>query len=547
MKYTFARISALLQFSTLLSVLCASLGLYLLINTAMEYYQSQNKSLKANNIATHIESKISQYQTQLRLIAMQPDIITVLRDSEETRKKKQASLEKGISSASKLRLLPPDTNAIDTSEVPNMGYACLGMIRQSAKGPGPQNAEVHMLDTPSSHIAVIQSVWDQNNELAGYILLSLKPELIQEILNQHPHQEGYLELRQKLSNDKSIAVATYGKPVVNTNDVPAEQVPVVRTNWTLSYWQDIEPWTLSSDMRPIFVYFGLSALFLLLGPLLVHNLMRRTVQHDIKILTTMLNDIRTGRIAPDYPIKLKELSLIAIQLQRSGGKLVQDQQALIKKGHTDKLTGLADMTVFNLKLDQLFDHTKLGFPSTVMIVDIDHLLQINDKYEHEGGDKVLKAFAKELSSTMRQVDYVCKLEEDKFGVIFSLTTLSDVAPAIERLKGKIPFKVNIFAGKSVNIGWSGGVSAMQASDKNAMAVIQRAESALNESKKAGGNQISISATPAPQKAGSTVTSESSQNNSGGQTHGSKEKSKAETEGKENTGKEKSAKEEKNQD
>ena len=131
MKYTFARISALLQISTLLSVLCASLGVYLLINTAMEYYQSQNKSLKANNIATHIESKISQYQTQLRLIAMQPDIITVLRDSEEMRKKKQALLEKEISSALKVRLLPPDTNAIDTSEVPNMGYACLGMIRQS--------------------------------------------------------------------------------------------------------------------------------------------------------------------------------------------------------------------------------------------------------------------------------------------------------------------------------------------------------------------------------------------------------------------------------
>ena len=495
MKYTFTRISNLLQVSTFLSVLCAGMGLYLLIETSIDYYQSQNETLRAGNIAAHIENKLSQYRTLLKLIAKKTDILDSIQGSESVRIKQEHLLQKEISYAIKVRLLHLKTNAIDTSEIPHMSYACLAMIRASGAATAPIPAEVHMLDTPSAHIALIQPMRDQNNNLMGFILVSLNPELLHDLLRQYPLDQGYAELRQNLTDKEPIVLATHGKHDVDTTQSSHGQAPVTDTNWSVAYWQDLEPWTLTSDMRPIFVYFGLSAVFLLLGPLLVHNLMRRTVEHDIKILTGMLNDIRSGKIASYYPIKLNELSLVGTQLQRSGGKLVQDQQALLKDGHKDLLTGVPNQKAFQIKLDQLHDHTKLGFPSSLLLADIEHLAEINDTYSHEAGDLVLKELASGLRDITRQIDLVSRLEDDTFGIIFSLTALPDIKSAMERLKSKMPFEVSVYAGKSIKINWSAGLSVMLASDTSADEVVQRALSALQDAKKGGGNQIIIFGSP----------------------------------------------------
>lgn len=495
MKLTFARIGQLIQLSTFLSLVFAGLGVYLLIGNAVSHYQSENNTLQAGMLAARIESRISAHHDHLTMLVRQPRIKALAVQSPSERRSVEDQLQRGIAYATRVRFLNTDSQAPDTSEVPHFDYACLGMLKGAAQDPDVPIASVHMLDTPSAHIALVKAVIDADKKIHGYLLLTLDPKLIQGIFNEYAPETGYAELRVGSAGEVTI-IATGGREDLATSS--GVEIPVGQTNWKIFYTQKQALWPILAKEPTIFAYFGLAMLLLLLGPYLIQNLTQKTIQHDIKTLTAMVADIRTGKVAADYPINMKELSLVSIQLLRSGGKLIQDQQALLKDGHADLLTGLATRTAFKVRLEQWYDHAKLGFPSSVLLIDIEGLGRINDTIGHKGGDQLLKEFADHLRQNLRQNDFIARLGGGKFGVIFSLTPLSETEPVIARLKGKIPFELSLAEGMSVEANWSGGLSITSSTDKDPASVVARAQAGLEEAKKAGGNQIKLVPGPAGQ-------------------------------------------------
>ncbi|MBI3570224.1 MAG: GGDEF domain-containing protein [Gammaproteobacteria bacterium] len=497
MKYTFTRISHLIQLSTFLSLVFAGLGVYLLINNAISHYQTENYTLRAGNLATQIESRISAHHAQLTLLARQPRIQALAGQGLAERRAVENQLQNSIASATRVRFLSADSNTVDTSEVPHFDYACLGMLKGATQNLDVPVASVHMLNTPSAHIALVKAIVGADNGVHGYLLLTLDPKLLQDILDQQAPEAGYAELRIGSTTEAAV-LAAYGDERANLAQYPGVEVPVGYTSWKIFYAQKPAQWSLAAQGSTIFVYFGLAVLLLLVGPYLIQNLMQKTIQRDIKTLAAMVADIRTGKIAADYPVRLKELSLVAVQLLRSGGKLVQDQQALLKDGHVDMLTGVATRTAFKVRLEQLHDHAKLGFPSSLLLIDIEGLSRINDTIGHQGGDRLLREFAEHLRQNLRQNDFIARLGGGKFGIIFSLTPLTETEPVITRLKGKIPFEIDLAEGMSVEANWSGGLSVTSKADKDPATVMARANTALTEAKNAGGNQININPGPAGQ-------------------------------------------------
>jgi diguanylate cyclase (GGDEF)-like protein/putative nucleotidyltransferase with HDIG domain len=85
---------------------------------------------------------------------------------------------------------------------------------------------------------------------------------------------------------------------------------------------------------------------------------------------------------------------------------------------TDYLTGLPNARSLFLQLDRELarckrDHTSL----TVMVSDMDGFKQINDRFGHLEGNRVLRLFAQALKDSCREYDYVARMGGDEFVVI----------------------------------------------------------------------------------------------------------------------------------
>src|SRR5437899_620370 len=82
---------------------------------------------------------------------------------------------------------------------------------------------------------------------------------------------------------------------------------------------------------------------------------------------------------------------------------------------TDYLTGLPNARALFLHLDsELARCRRSRTPLAVLVCDLDGFKQINDKFGHLEGNRVLRAFATKLKESCREYDYVARMGGDEF-------------------------------------------------------------------------------------------------------------------------------------
>ncbi|MBV9572942.1 MAG: diguanylate cyclase [Acidobacteriales bacterium] len=97
---------------------------------------------------------------------------------------------------------------------------------------------------------------------------------------------------------------------------------------------------------------------------------------------------------------------------------------------TDYLTGLPNARSMFLQLGRDLARAKRRKSSlTVMVCDLDGFKQVNDRFGHLEGNRVLQLFAKRLKERSREYDYVARLGGDEFVVI-----VPDLPPESENAK-----------------------------------------------------------------------------------------------------------------
>src|SRR5258708_33212528 len=85
---------------------------------------------------------------------------------------------------------------------------------------------------------------------------------------------------------------------------------------------------------------------------------------------------------------------------------------------TDYLTVLTNARSLFLQLDREVARCKRDNSSlTVMVSDMDGFKQINDRFGHLEGNRVLRLFAQALKETCREFDYVARMGGDEFVVV----------------------------------------------------------------------------------------------------------------------------------
>jgi diguanylate cyclase (GGDEF)-like protein len=162
---------------------------------------------------------------------------------------------------------------------------------------------------------------------------------------------------------------------------------------------------------------------------------------------------------------------------------------LAKALSTDALTGVASRRRVLETLRSTLDHShRQAHWAGVILLDLDHFKQINDRHGHRTGDKVLEVAAARIRSSLRPVDTVGRYGGDEFLIILPGGEPATSLRIAERVRRSLSSDLVHGDGVTVRVTASQGVVVSDGSEKP-VAVIERADEALYTAKRAGRDQI----------------------------------------------------------
>ena len=164
------------------------------------------------------------------------------------------------------------------------------------------------------------------------------------------------------------------------------------------------------------------------------------------------------------------------------------EQRLRELSNTDPLTGLCNRRALDEALTQEFGLAlEQGRDLVVMMFDIDHFKKFNDTYGHDQGDRVLKEFAVVALSCVREdLDILCRFGGEEFTLIARETSQEGGMILAERIR----LAVAAMTVDGLRVTTSIGVAGIRESGASApMQLIERADAALYDAKRAGRNRV----------------------------------------------------------
>jgi two-component system cell cycle response regulator len=181
-----------------------------------------------------------------------------------------------------------------------------------------------------------------------------------------------------------------------------------------------------------------------------------------------------------------------VRRKRYNDQLRSSVVETIEMAVTDGLTGLHNRRYLDSHLQTLFDRAvSRRRPLSVMIMDLDRFKSINDTYGHDGGDEVLREFAKRLRKNVRGIDLACRFGGEEFVVVMPDTEAHIAERVGERIRAAIemtPFELGQ-QGRSIPVTVSIGVSSLHRGQDSVADLMKRADVALYEAKTTGRNRV----------------------------------------------------------
>lgn len=105
---------------------------------------------------------------------------------------------------------------------------------------------------------------------------------------------------------------------------------------------------------------------------------------------------------------------------------------------TDPITDVYSKDFFEEYLKKEIEKAKrYGKKFSILLIDLNDLHLVNNKYGHLAGDQVLKSIAKNLSNNLRDSDVIARWNSDDFVVLLSETSCVELLEVIDRLYNKV--------------------------------------------------------------------------------------------------------------
>ena len=123
------------------------------------------------------------------------------------------------------------------------------------------------------------------------------------------------------------------------------------------------------------------------------------------------------------------------------------------------------------------------------MLDIDFFKRLNDTHGHLAGDAVLRKLAEVMQSTCRDYDDVGRFGGEEFCILLAETLLVDAVNFAERLRATIEETVVRHDNRRISVTVSIGVAQHGPLTGNMTSLIECADQALFEAKRAGRNRV----------------------------------------------------------
>jgi diguanylate cyclase (GGDEF)-like protein len=160
------------------------------------------------------------------------------------------------------------------------------------------------------------------------------------------------------------------------------------------------------------------------------------------------------------------------------------------RANYDVLTGLSNRYHFSQQLQSLiYEHQRHGHMFALFFIDLDYFKEVNDNWGHPAGDELLRLFAHRMVSIVRSDDLIARLAGDEFVIVLKdLESATQAELLAEKLQLELgePYLIN---GQYLSVTHSLGIAMYPADGGSMELLLQNADRAMYEAKRAGKNRI----------------------------------------------------------
>ncbi|MFL5778406.1 MAG: diguanylate cyclase, partial [Chloroflexota bacterium] len=214
--------------------------------------------------------------------------------------------------------------------------------------------------------------------------------------------------------------------------------------------------------------------------------------HDVAVLGAIVVG-RSGSTALFSEVEREVLTLLGAQaaLAAANARLLAEVRALAIR---DPLTGLFNRRHFDAATELILARWRRdredAKPIAAIMFDLDHFGRLNNTYGHQAGDAVLREFAGILLTRFRSADLVARYGGEEFVVVLDGSTLADAARVTNEIRVQLESRVvRAPDGQIVRATVSAGCASLDPADPTREKLLEAADVALYEAKRAGRNRV----------------------------------------------------------
>jgi len=164
---------------------------------------------------------------------------------------------------------------------------------------------------------------------------------------------------------------------------------------------------------------------------------------------------------------------------------------------TDALTGLYNRRHFQDNLDKEMRRCEREErPLSLLLLDLDHFKQYNDRWGHTQGDEELRRVATQVTKSIRTTDMAFRYGGEEFAVLLPSCTKEQAADVAEKIRvavGAHGHRAGVLGRTTVSI----GVATFPQDGRAARGLVDTADGALYAAKAAGRDRVTLAGGPAP--------------------------------------------------
>src|SRR5262249_55152232 len=200
-----------------------------------------------------------------------------------------------------------------------------------------------------------------------------------------------------------------------------------------------------------------------------------------------LIDIRSSKLSPVLTNASARFFEIMASTAANALRNAQLFEEMEHRARTDFLTGLPNHRFFQTNLSlELARAQRHNHPLSLLIIDLDFLKEVNDRFGHPSGDMVIRVIAQTIRASLREIDFAARYGGEEFTVILPETSLSGAVQVADRIREGIAAEQFLGIGSiTASIGVSNyPVNALSKED-----LIRVADQALYVAKNGGRDRV----------------------------------------------------------